>query len=59
MIAWTRFGFLVINALRLIPVRRRIVEAVNADQSYYQDNGWPKVAASSLVGSLFGSLVPI
>ena len=57
VIIWTRFGFLVlVIAFAAFLSTEWIVEAVNADQSYYQNNGWPKIVASVVGGALVSLL---
>jgi hypothetical protein len=53
VIVWTRLGFLVlVIAFAAFLSTEWIVEALNADQSYYQNNGWPKIMASVVGGAL-------
>lgn len=57
VIVWTRLGFLVlVIAFAAFLSTEWIVEAANADPSYYQNNGWPKIVASVVGGSLVSLL---
>jgi hypothetical protein len=57
MIIWSGLGFLVavITFLFLLSAEY-VTESLFGDESYYQDHGWPKLAAFFLAGAVVWSL---